>query len=67
MTETKAIPIRNGYNVASRYMCPDCKNTMNEVDRIVENGYSFVWYECTRDGCDGQWLEKTSIVLLKQA
>lgn len=65
MLETIAITIRNGHNVINTSMCPDCKGTMTEVDRVVENGFLFVWYECTKDGCDGQWLEKTSAILLK--
>jgi hypothetical protein len=46
---------------AKRHLCPQCHSTMNEVERINENGFSFVWYECTRAGCDGQWLEKRTI------
>jgi len=38
--------------------CPECGNKMVEAERANENGSIFVWYECTRAGCSGQWLEK---------
>lgn len=38
--------------------CPECGSKMNEVERCVENCVLFVWYECSRDDCDGQWLQK---------
>ncbi|MBN2018861.1 MAG: hypothetical protein JW749_01405 [Sedimentisphaerales bacterium] len=38
--------------------CPECGDRMVEVERINENGFLFVWYECARAGCSGQWLEK---------
>lgn len=43
---------------AAKQLCPDCRSIMAEVDRVTENGTSFIWYECTREGCGGQWLEK---------
>lgn len=44
-----------------QYLCPDCSGVMTEVDRINEKGFSFIWYECKRSGCDGQWLEKSRL------
>ncbi len=38
--------------------CPQCGEKMRETDRVNENGFVFVWYECTKGGCDGQWLQK---------
>ena len=42
----------------NRKRCPECGAQMSEVDRHNENGVLFLWYECSRDSCDGQWLEK---------
>ncbi len=38
--------------------CPECGDKMIEVDRCNENGVLFVWHECSRNNCDGQWLQK---------
>jgi hypothetical protein len=57
--ETVAVAVRKqSFEVMNKHMCPNCRGAMVEVDRIRENGYSFIWYECVRPGCDGQWLEK---------
>ena len=42
--------------------CSECGGQMTEVDRHNENQALFVWYECTRNDCDGQWLKKISQV-----
>ena len=47
------------FDISERHFCPDCHATMSEVDQVTENGVCFVWYECPRDDCDGQWLQKT--------
>jgi hypothetical protein len=39
-------------------LCPGCGGAMAEVERVNENGFLFIWYECTLADCDGQWLEK---------
>jgi predicted RNA-binding Zn-ribbon protein involved in translation (DUF1610 family) len=57
----------NGFPTKSRQTlnerhCPECGAQMIEVDRHNENGALYVWYECRRDGCDGQWLQKNSQV-----
>ena len=44
-----------------KHLCPQCRAEMAEVDRVNENGFSFIWYECKRADCDGQWLEKKTI------
>ena len=44
--------------------CPECGARMTEVDRCRENGVLFVWYDCIRKDCDGQWLQKTSPMIL---
>jgi hypothetical protein len=41
-------------------ICPECGTQMAEIDRLNENGSVFVWYKCSRDNCNGQWLQKTS-------
>ena len=38
--------------------CPECGCLMKEVHRCNENGAVFVWYECERNDCNGQWLQK---------
>ena len=40
--------------------CPECGANMVKVDHRSEGGTSFVWYECSREDCDGQWLQKIS-------
>lgn len=48
------------FNTVQKHVCPECKSIMSEVDRVTEHGVSFIWYECTQEGCNGQWLEKTT-------
>ena len=45
---------------ANRQLCPECGAQMTEINRLSDNGAVFVWYECTKDNCSGQWLQKTS-------
>jgi hypothetical protein len=45
--------------------CPECSSQMIEVDRCNENQALFVWYECSRKSCDGQWLQKMPVSILK--
>jgi len=40
--------------------CPVCGHMMTKADEREENGDLFVWYECSRNDCDGQWLQKIS-------
>lgn len=41
-------------------LCPECNAMMVELERCIENSILFVWYKCSRPGCDGQWLQKMS-------
>ena len=62
MVEGTTKLLSSGYSEASKkHLCPQCGSSMAEVERINENGFSFVWYECTRTNCNGQWLEKRAI------
>ena len=47
-----------------QHICPECNDVMTVAEQYRENGALFIWYECTRDGCNGQWLEKKSCTLL---
>ena len=40
--------------------CPQCNAMMVAVERCIENGVLFVWYECSSGSCEGQWLQKMS-------
>lgn len=42
----------------NKQFCPECGARMKEVDRRRENGALFLWYSCSRNNCDGQWLQK---------
>jgi hypothetical protein len=39
-------------------ICPECGASMVESDRKMEDGAVFIWYECSREDCTGQWLTK---------
>ena len=62
MVEGTTKLLTSGYSkAAKKHLCPQCGSVMSEAERINEDGFSFVWYECTRADCDGQWLEKRAI------
>lgn len=44
--------------LVKEHLCSECGNAMAVADRVEENGFLYVWYECTRPGCNGQWLER---------
>jgi hypothetical protein len=46
--------------------CPECGAPMTEVERVRENGFFFIWYECSRQNCNGQWLERESVLSPKR-
>ena len=46
--------------VVAGHHCPECGNKMVESDQRYEGQAVFVWYECGRNDCDGQWLRKIS-------
>ncbi len=58
--DTKTVSIFNGTGVkkAEQQICPVCRSNMAIVDQRNECGSLFVWYECARSNCDGQWLKK---------
>jgi hypothetical protein len=41
-----------------KHFCPECSSNLMEAERRNENGVLYVWYECNRNGCDGQWCRK---------
>ena len=38
--------------------CPECGAAMIETDRLIEDGATYIWYQCSKNGCDGSWLKK---------
>ena len=52
--------MNNSFQRAGQISCPVCGNMMTKVDERKENGDLFVWYECSRNDCDGQWLQRIS-------
>jgi predicted RNA-binding Zn-ribbon protein involved in translation (DUF1610 family) len=62
-TSLNGFPTKFRQAVNSQF-CPECGARMTEADRCRENGVLFVWYDCSRNDCDGQWLQKTSPILL---
>ena len=47
------------YNKAEELsLCPECGSVMQEVDRLREGLYLFIWLKCTKIDCGGQWLQK---------
>jgi len=38
--------------------CPECGSQMAESYRCHENDILFIWYECSKEKCNGQWLQK---------
>jgi hypothetical protein len=39
-------------------LCPACGAVMLEVDRLREDNHIFTWFECSKEDCGGQWLQK---------
>jgi hypothetical protein len=39
-------------------LCPECGGKMTELERVCENGTTFVWFRCGDKNCSGQWLQK---------
>lgn len=42
----------------NQQLCPECGERMMLTDRLNENGTTFVWFRCSKDGCTGQWLQR---------
>ena len=55
--ELNIFPVEFSGRQNSRF-CMECGKAMTEVKRRRENGALFVWYQCTQDNCNGQWLQK---------
>jgi uncharacterized protein YbaR (Trm112 family) len=47
--------------------CPECKGEMQESHRQKENGVLYIWLECLKPGCKGQWLQKLPVNRTVQA
>ena len=45
------------FNVVNNQRCPQCRGLMKESDRLKEGLITFVWLECIKTNCDGQWLQ----------
>ena len=56
VTKTSGI-LRRFKRTANRQTCPDCGSLMTLVDWRNESGTLFIWYSCSINGCDGQWLK----------
>jgi hypothetical protein len=52
---------------AEHKLCPECGACMVVEDQCTESEAVFTWYSCTRDDCDGQWLEKEIVACFKSA
>jgi len=57
MVETDTISSRF-YLADDLGLCPVCGAVMNEVDRLTDSLYTFIWLKCSKSDCDGQWLQK---------
>ena len=53
-TETSLVSI-SLFNVVNNQHCPQCGGKMNESDRFEEGLITYVWFECVKADCDGQW------------
>ena len=52
-------------NASNEHFCPKCGSNLMEADRCNENQSLYVWYKCSRNNCDGQWLQKIPHHILK--
>jgi hypothetical protein len=39
-------------------LCPECGAIMDEVDCLDEGLYTFIWFECSKSDCNGQWVQR---------
>ena len=51
-------PIKKAASKADKQFCPDCNTVMVIAEQFVENDIQYTWYECSRDNCSGQWLQR---------
>ena len=38
--------------------CPECAAPMEKIEHAYEDRTLFIWYQCSRKECDGNWLQK---------
>jgi hypothetical protein len=58
MNNTETRPVNFGlFKVTNNQRCPQCGGPMKEVERCKEGSITYVWFECARVNCDGQWLQ----------
>jgi hypothetical protein len=51
--------ISNKFNRAEELgLCPECGAVMNEMERLRADLYTFIWFKCSKNGCEGQWLKR---------
>jgi hypothetical protein len=63
-TETSFVNI-SLFDVVSNRHCPQCGSPMKEVDRRKEGPITYVWFECVKVDCEGQWLQSYADLLLR--
>ena len=45
------------FNVVNNQRCPQCGGLMKKSERREEGSITYVWFECIKADCDGQWLQ----------
>jgi len=53
--EISFVNIFLSYVVNNRY-CPQCGSMMKEAKRRKGGSVTFLWFECIKANCEGQWL-----------
>ena len=56
MTDVNTTQPRQGSEAAPARFCFVCGSRMNESWHSSETGANYVWYECSRPGCDQTYL-----------
>lgn len=51
------------FNVVNNRHCPQCGSLMKEAERRKEGSITYVWFECVKADCDGQWLQSYANLL----
>jgi hypothetical protein len=55
-TETSLVKV-SLFNVINNRHCPQCGSQMKESEKRKEGAFTFVWFECIKSGCKGQWIQ----------
>jgi len=55
-TETSLVNV-GLFRVVNNQHCPQCGGLIKEAQRRKEGSITFVWFECIKADCDGQWLQ----------